>query len=848
MRRILILLSLLFPVGVMAQTAVLPVYSCVQNGVQAVTSGLPSSNYLQGIIPYCTVNVYLTGTTTIATTTPQSPLTANTNGSIPPIYAAVNQGYDVVLSGGIPPNVYSTPVPITDIYPSQQFINPGGNFGYTIINSLTGWESLLNNAASNSSFYFMPGNYSICTPVNIGANGSNNIIIDGAGPAQVTITAICPMAYMFRTDGVNATNVQIGGFSLQGNGEVSNADLWVVNDTWAYNTLHDMFIQGGSNAAAIIQTCQACKMTNVYVGSQNSGNLSPGKGIVFLGDNSMTVDSLISGYNTGNGIEVHACEAIDWATTRVNCIPVMELAANVTSTSQTTFSVVDGQYAAAGQVYRIGQYTGSGPEQVLVTGVTETPVSGGQPTWSITVTRGYNGTTPATYNSTWPAAAGIQMEALNPTTFASLTFTGGMTFTGTTTPQDNGGHAFWINSLSPTVVDNIYIERVPDLFDGLRISGVDVTVTGGTISGTASNPNVNSSIHILAGGEGTNITGINVVNVYDNFSTALIDPSVTSYHVQYPTSYLGVNTQDYYGPGMSSNPSMSWGGCGPYNSGGILFFTCPLALATPPYPIVSQYGLTQDGTYNTSGITFGNGVPPYRSTVVASPTGAIRATGVTTITTTAAHGFVQNDYVYQTGITAVGGTNFNGSYGPITVTGTTTYTYPDSQTNDTGGGGFAIESSRINLQGGPDVLWTCNTGQCAGPVASYWGYGSGIVFAPSQSDLTTGIALPAAGQMDLYASGTKVAHLDSTGFTVGTQGIGSSGPISATMLLPAIIYSHAGTQLSACSSTTLLAIAGVSDATSLTPGTAYSPSAGAGSDATHVQCTLTGSTYAWQTM
>jgi hypothetical protein len=105
-----------------AQTAVIPVYSCENPGVKAVTSGASSSNFLQGIIPTCTVTVYLTGTTTKATiykdssNTPQNnPFTANTNGSIPPTYAATSSDYDVQLSGGIPPNVYTTPVTLTGL-------------------------------------------------------------------------------------------------------------------------------------------------------------------------------------------------------------------------------------------------------------------------------------------------------------------------------------------------------------------------------------------------------------------------------------------------------------------------------------------------------------------------------------------------------------------------------------------------------------------------------------------------------------------------------------------------------------------------------------------------------------
>jgi hypothetical protein len=124
---LLLCLFAISSVAAFSQTAVLPIYACIQAGVQAKTSGLPSSNYLQGIIPYCTVEVFLTGTTTVATTSPQSPFKANSDGSIPPIFAAVNQGYDVVLSGGIAPNIYLTPVTLTGLYPGFEFTGGGGS-------------------------------------------------------------------------------------------------------------------------------------------------------------------------------------------------------------------------------------------------------------------------------------------------------------------------------------------------------------------------------------------------------------------------------------------------------------------------------------------------------------------------------------------------------------------------------------------------------------------------------------------------------------------------------------------------------------------------------------------------
>jgi hypothetical protein len=134
------------PVLTHAQTAVLPIYACTLPGTQAQVSGLKSSNYQMGVIPSCTVTVYLTGTQTLATTTPQSPFTANTNGSIPPIYAPLSQAYDVVLSGGYPPNAYTAPVTLTDVTPG--IAGFGCISGNTIANGCTG-ATTVQGAATN---------------------------------------------------------------------------------------------------------------------------------------------------------------------------------------------------------------------------------------------------------------------------------------------------------------------------------------------------------------------------------------------------------------------------------------------------------------------------------------------------------------------------------------------------------------------------------------------------------------------------------------------------------------------------------------------------------------------------
>lgn len=74
-------------------------------------------------------------------------------------------------------------------------------------------------------------------------------------------------------------------------------------------------------------------------------------------------------------------------------------------------------------------------------------------------------------------------------------------------------------------------------------------------------------------------------------------------------------------------------------------------------------------------------------TIAASPGGAVRATNVVTITTTAAHGLAVGDRVDVAAVTPVGATDFNGEFVVASVPSTTTFTYAQILANDTGGSG-----------------------------------------------------------------------------------------------------------------------------------------------------------------
>src|SRR6185369_10412495 len=154
-KAILVLLGIMtFSLMGMAQVAPLNGW-CQKGATKAVVSGLSSSNYLDGVIPSCSVTIYLPGTLTKATlysdaigTHLGNPFTANNSSSTQPgywlAYAAIGQTYDVVRSGGIAPNVYLNPVTIkvalssggggggaTPGVPqfSLQFNDPLGTFG-----------------------------------------------------------------------------------------------------------------------------------------------------------------------------------------------------------------------------------------------------------------------------------------------------------------------------------------------------------------------------------------------------------------------------------------------------------------------------------------------------------------------------------------------------------------------------------------------------------------------------------------------------------------------------------------------------------------------------------------------
>ena len=140
MKKLAILLALLLlPSFALGQTGAYSGHSFV-GGTPATTSGMNSSNYMDGIIPGASITVYLTGTTTKATiyadgsNTPLSnPFFSNLAPGTNPggfiFWAAQNQGLDIQAQGGMgnascttSPLCYSTATTLqVDVYPNNSF-------------------------------------------------------------------------------------------------------------------------------------------------------------------------------------------------------------------------------------------------------------------------------------------------------------------------------------------------------------------------------------------------------------------------------------------------------------------------------------------------------------------------------------------------------------------------------------------------------------------------------------------------------------------------------------------------------------------------------------------------------
>jgi len=199
--------------------------TCTQGAKQAVVSGIKSTNYLQGIVPSCTVTPYLTGTTTLASysltfsgTTQTGPFTAGGSASANPggwlLYTSSNAGLDIVLSGGISPNIYSQPVTLVNII-------PGGGQGGTVV--IIGFGPPSGSCTSGNIYFNSNAGYVqyVC-----GTDAAYHATAGGGGgsfPGNPTTAGVG--IYTDPTGQVNSENTIIGGNGVSIIGD-SNSCYW----------------------------------------------------------------------------------------------------------------------------------------------------------------------------------------------------------------------------------------------------------------------------------------------------------------------------------------------------------------------------------------------------------------------------------------------------------------------------------------------------------------------------------------------------------------------------------------------------------------------------------------------
>jgi hypothetical protein len=254
-----------------AQNSALTGY-CTQGATAALVSGLKSTNQLQGVIPKCTVTVFQTGTSTKATiysnstrTPLANPFTANATSGQWLFYAAT-ACYDVVLSGGTPPNSFQSPVTLTGICPVSlpipgsvdAGIYAGADCGAKINAANSFWSGIpvtINFSQSCGTTW--------TTPISLAVGHSLNCAQGG--------TYTIPGGNLLR--GNNAVTQTGNSCTLKMQSGDTHQAMFATSDGSSFAGSH-IFISIGFDGNGSNQTQETFPTTLIFVGDDGNGNVS----------------------------------------------------------------------------------------------------------------------------------------------------------------------------------------------------------------------------------------------------------------------------------------------------------------------------------------------------------------------------------------------------------------------------------------------------------------------------------------------------------------------------------------------------------------------------------------------
>lgn len=194
-------------------------------------------------------------------------------------------------------------------------------------------------------------------------------------------------------------------------------------------------------------------------------------------------------------------------------------------------------------------------------------------------------------------------------------------------------------------------------------------------------------------------------------------------------------------------------------------------------------------------------------TIAASPTGAVRANNVVTITTTAAHGFVPGNIVTVSG---VADTTFIGTFSIASAPSATTFTFNQTANNATSGGGTvphtAVRWQVNNTDGGAPATGTIST--------------TGLYTAPPAippAVTATITATGAARALGTVTITTTAAHTFTVGQIISITGVTAPAAVTATITAAGAVRASNTVTITTSAAHTYLAgqlvtIAGVTDA------------------------------------